>query len=371
MSGETSDGKKFNNLPRALCRLLILGCMMVFASGCASIGHKTIDTDQYNYNLAINKALNEQMLLNLVQMRYGDSPMFLRISNVVNSYSIEAQLSAVGSFSLGGGDDNMATTPYLKYTDRPTITYVPLTGNQFAKSLLVPIPDSTILSFIDMGWNADYILRLCLRSMNGINNRRVAVDGNVRFDQQFIPLVKVFQRLQAADAISTWSSEVEGKTTRFMSFENRKNDPSVESDIDLVTHLLGIDPELSEYRIGFTPGGERHGEIKIYGRSLYEILVALGAEIHVPEMDVERHVVHATPDFKAFGEDEPGPLIEIHASYKKPAGAFIAVQYRGSWFWIDDSDFFSKKLFSVLMGLFMITESGTGDFAPILTIPAG
>ena len=289
----------------------------------------------------------------------------------MNSYSIEEQISALGSFSLSGGENELSVTPFLKYTDRPTITYVPMTGTQFAKSLLVPIPDSAILAFIDMGWSADYVLRLCIRSINGITNRRVGVDGNLQFDRKFMPLAKVLRRLQAANAIKTWSREVENKTVQFMSFESLDNDPAVVSDIGLVKELLGLDPELSEYRIGFTPDRERHREIKIYGRSLYEILGAIGAEIHVPEMDVERQVVYATPDFKTFGEDEPGALIEVHASSEKPTGAFITVRYRGSWFWIDDSDYFSKRLFAVLMGLFMITESGGGDFAPILTIPAG
>jgi hypothetical protein len=114
--------------------LLVVGCMMAFGTGCGSIGHKTINTDQYNYNITINKGLNEQMLLNLVQMRYGDSPMFLRISNVVNSYSIEEQVAASGAFSLTGGDDTLSITPFLKYTDRPTITYIPLTGTEYAKN---------------------------------------------------------------------------------------------------------------------------------------------------------------------------------------------------------------------------------------------
>lgn len=345
---------------------------MVLVTGCVSIGSKTIDVDQYNYNLAINRGLNEQMLLNLVQMRYGDSPMFLRISNVVNSYSVEEQVSAVGSFSLGDGSDTASISPFLKYTDRPTITYVPLTGAQFAKSLLVPIPDSAILSFIDMGWSAEWVFRMCIRSVNGIFNRIVHMDGSLEHDRKFMLLVKTFRRLQTANAIQSWSREVEEKTVQYMAFENSENDSSIENDIELVVKLLGLDPELSEYRIGFTPDGDRYAEIKIYGRSLYEILISLAMEIHVPDKDVERKVVPATPDFKDLGgEEEPGPLIEIQASSEEPEGAFISIRYRGSWFWIEDSDYASKRLFSVLMGLFMITESGTGDFAPVLTIPAG
>jgi len=345
--------------------------LLTLVSGCASIGHKTINTDQYNYNLAINKGLNEQMLLNLVQMRYGDSPMFLRISNVVNSYSIEEQVSAVGSFSFGGDDNELSVTPFLKYTDRPTITYVPLTGTEFAESILTPISDSVILSFINMGWSAEWVLRLCLRSINGITNRVVNTDGSLQFDSRFVELAKLFRRLQLASALDTWSRQVEDNTSKFLSFSNSENEPSVEADIARVRELLGLDPEIEAYSIGLTRDEEHHSEIKVYGRSLHEILTTIASEINFPAGDVEKKVVPATPNFSEFGEDEPGPFINVHASPEKPSGAFIAIRYRSAWFWIDDSDYTSKKRFSILMGLFTVTESGTGDFAPILTIPAG
>ena len=127
-----------------MVNIALLGTMLLLITGCASIGHKTIHTDQYNYNLAINKSLNEQMLLNLVQMRYGDSPMFLRIASVVNSYSVEEQLSALGYFDFGPDPNYSTISPFIKYTDRPTITYMPLTGEKFAKSLLVPIPEEQV-----------------------------------------------------------------------------------------------------------------------------------------------------------------------------------------------------------------------------------
>ncbi len=358
-------------MTRVMRSIVLCGCVATCASGCASIGPKTIHHDQYEYNLAINKALNEQMLLNLAQMRYGDSPMFLRVSNVVNSYSIEEQLSALGYFSSGLLGDYQSVSPGLKYTDRPTITYVPLLGEKFAKSLLLPIPDTVILSFVDFGWSADSILRLCVSYVNDMDNRNVRVAEAVRIDKRFTPLVQVFRRLQDAKAIRRRLENVDDGVIEFMSFENRTGAPAIDRDIALVKELLGLKPDASEYRVGHSPEGSRDTEIIIRGRSLYEILEAIAAEIDVPQDDVEKKRVLPTPDFATLGESEPGPLIRIHSSPEKPSNAPVAVRYRNSWFWVDDSDYRSKKLFSVLTALFMITESGTGDFVPVVTIPAG
>jgi hypothetical protein len=61
----------------------------------------------------------------------------------------------------------------------------------------------------------------------------------------------------------------------------------------------------------------------------------------------------------------------VHSGAEKPADAFVAIRYRDLWFWIDDRDLPSKGMFSFLMFLFTLTESGGGQVSPVLTVPAG
>ncbi|MCD6174426.1 MAG: hypothetical protein J7K65_01490 [Planctomycetes bacterium] len=63
--------------------------------------------------------------------------------------------------------------------------------------------------------------------------------------------------------------------------------------------------------------------------------------------------------------------MRVQSTKEAPTDAFVTVQYRGYWFWIDDKDFQSKKVFSFLMFLFSLAETGTPPQAPVLTIPAG
>jgi hypothetical protein len=47
------------------------------------------------------------------------------------------------------------------------------------------------------------------------------------------------------------------------------------------------------------------------------------------------------------------------------------VPYHNSWFYIDDRDFASKRMFSLIMLLFTLVEPATKDEAPLVTIPIG
>ena len=104
-------------------------------------------------------------------------------------------------------------------------------------------------------------------------------------------------------------------------------------------------------------------------RSMLEILVEVASHIEVPAAHVAEGRTLAT----LADEVATGGVISsrIQSSRDMPADAFVAVQYRGYWFWISDRDFSSKRLFSFLMFLFTLAETGTPTPAPTLTIPTG
>ena len=51
--------------------------------------------------------------------------------------------------------------------------------------------------------------------------------------------------------------------------------------------------------------------------------------------------------------------------------AFVSVRYRNSYFWIDDRNIVSKKIFSFLMFVFTLVETGEKGTAPVVTTPTG
>jgi hypothetical protein len=77
-----------------------------------------------------------------------------------------------------------------------------------------------------------------------------------------------------------------------------------------------------------------------------------------------------TPARAAEARPESYPLAHIRSGAERPADAYAAVRYRDYWFWIDDRDVRSKRVFTFLLMFSSIAESGTVPQAPIITIPA-
>jgi hypothetical protein len=99
------------------------------------------------------------------------------------------------------------------------------------------------------------------------------------------------------------------------------------------------------------------------------VIVDMSADIEVPAAHVKEKRVNPTfvEEVGAMGE-KVMPLIRIRSSSGKPGDAFVSVPYRNSYFWIDDRDLMSKKIFSFLMFVFSLMETGE-KAAPIITVP--
>jgi hypothetical protein len=58
----------------------------------------------------------------------------------------------------------------VRYTDRPTITYTPLTGDKFLRGLMTPIQPSSVFFLLQSGYAADFVMALSVESLNGLRN---------------------------------------------------------------------------------------------------------------------------------------------------------------------------------------------------------
>ena len=110
------------------------------------------------------------MLLNLVKLRYGDAPVFLDMSSVINQYTVEASGGFLGSWFRNPSSSAQSLNAQGSYSDRPTITYLPVSGEKFARGLVTPIPPPVIVNLIQAGYPVDLVLRLCVHAINGIHS---------------------------------------------------------------------------------------------------------------------------------------------------------------------------------------------------------
>ena len=148
--------------------LSFLTVVALLSTGCFSFGPRSIARDRFDYSEAISSSWKSQMLLNLVKIRYADAPVFMEVSSVINQYALEGQVSGGLNWNMPLVGDAQTLGGAARYADRPTITYLPLQGAKFTRTLMTPIPPISLFSLIQAAWPVDFIFRISIKSMNGI-----------------------------------------------------------------------------------------------------------------------------------------------------------------------------------------------------------
>jgi hypothetical protein len=98
-------------------------------------------------------------------------------------------------------------------------------------------------------------------------------------------------------------------------------------------------------------------------------MTTMASQVDAPLDDVSQG--RATPGWETVSSNTNAVrLITIHSSTAKPADAFVAINYRSHWFWINDRDLKSKRVFAFMMMLFTLADTGEKEPLPLVTIPA-
>src|SRR5262245_5951135 len=68
-------------------RAAVLALVLLGGAGCQHIGPGTILADRVSYNEALAASWQEQTLLNIVKLRYADTPFFVDVAQITSGYS--------------------------------------------------------------------------------------------------------------------------------------------------------------------------------------------------------------------------------------------------------------------------------------------
>jgi len=237
-------------------------------AGCTTIGPQSVQRDRFDYNKAISDSWKEQTLLNIVKLRYADMPLFVEVASIVSGYTLESSVSLGAKIFDGGSPAEFGTTNSAsiggsgKYTDRPTITYSPITGSHFNKTFMTPIPPSAVLFMLQAGWAAELVLPITVEAINGQRAQRSAGLQERGGEESYYRIVELFGVLQRGGAVGMRVEKRDNAQDSTVIVIRRKNMvPEIRAASNELAGLLGIKPDavILSHRIGWQ-GGSATGD---------------------------------------------------------------------------------------------------------------
>jgi hypothetical protein len=357
-----------------LCSLVLLTLVLLAQSGCQHYGPRSIAADRLPYNEAIASSWKEQALLNIVKLRYMDTPFFVDVPQITSGYTLQGTAGAIpGIYPPVNPAASFAQQLGLTfnfqgaYQDRPTISYTPQTGSQFIRNLTQPLNPGSVMYLLQSGYPADVVLNLTVDSINGIRNRSVS-GGQLRpADPEFPRIVQAIRKAQVSGNVGIRVEREKDKpdSVAFF-FQDKDIDPDLALELAEVRKALRIDRDRRDFRITFGATASSPNEIAILSRSVLRILSELSTYVDVP---AEHVITGIAPDIGRQESIGQTPF-RVLSSPMKPCEAFAAICYEGQWFWIEKSDTRSKRTLSYILVLLALADTGAKEGLPVITIQA-
>jgi hypothetical protein len=356
---------------------LLAGMALFFVSGCKSIGPGQVAGDRFDYSDAIGSSWKSQTLLNIVKLRYLDPPIFVDVGQIVASRTFSRTINASasgniisGGYPAGTSIGSMGLSAGGVYSDQPTVTYTPLTGDRYIRSLMSPVKPESVVFMIQSGWPADAVLIAITAAINGLKNQMTTVNGTTPPTPEFLRALTLIRKIQLSGGVATRLQIDEQKNaSSLISLPRSDISPETQADRAELGRLLRLDANASDFNLVYGATAANDREIALQTRSIMQLMTTLAAQVEVPAEDVAEHRV--APGWESITNAPEGArMIYIHCSKDNPPDAFVSVHYRAHWFWIDDRDLRSKRAFSFIMGLFTLADTSDKPPLPQVVVPA-
>ncbi len=375
-------------MPKRSHQLLRPGTLLALAAGiggvatlsaCASrLGPRTIPGARFDYNQRIAHSQNEQLLLNLVRLRYRDPPVFLDVGTVIAQYTLDARLGVLPTANVeASGSAEIGIDLGGRYSEQPTITYQPISGAEFTRRLLTPLPAETVILLSQSGWSIERLLMCCVDRINGVTNAPVAsgpTPTKIPDNSLFREVSRLFRELQVGGMLDFMLALDRESGVTSIRIGKPESAPDWAEALIRVRTILSLDDAYETFRLAARSTQLRPDEIVLTGRSLLGALFFLSHSVDPPSIHETRGLVTISMD---DGDGKPdwdvvsGNLLKISSSESPPPEAFVRIRYRGHWFYIADGDLNSKSTFNLLTYLLSLQSAGPGGIDAMLTVPVG
>ena len=353
--------------------LLSLILMIFLTPGCSQLGPDFMENGRNEYNKVLANTNDEEMLLNLVRRRYADSIAILEVNSVSTSLEWKRSGGLIANIFEGTDNNNFGVRGDGSYSEKPTITYLPLQGSNYVRNVLSPIQPEIILLLTRSGWSIERLLRLTANKINGINNASEASGPTPTFEpsyKEFKLLANIFYQLQQKNIVS-FGYQLQGDRDKLALIIRKKFSKSKEVKKLLAALYLTTSNTTIPLTTNFSSGAEGEN-IEIDLRSLAGIQFFLSHGVLIPNDDIinNRVKITKTEDGQNFNwQNILSDLFVVHSQIEKPRNASVKVKYRGHWFFIKDNDIESKYTLMLLNQISALQSGNLEKVGPVLTLP--
>ncbi|WP_435018849.1 hypothetical protein TA3x_000836 [Tundrisphaera sp. TA3] len=398
-----------------------MAILCLASAGC--VGPAAVRSTRLRYNEVIRATNDEQLLTNLVRLRYADSPVFIDLPNITSQFEVSGTGNYNGGYGLQFPGRTSLGTGEITIRDTPTLSYHPRQGREIAKALLDPL-SADLLSVVNAGARLDQLFWLALNDINDVQNAAQATvliprvpDRNDRFRRGIQLLAEIDDRGGAEIGFATseegdetsdpipieqvGAQDLMGAAKDGYVFRARgdrmallKRDRQLTLKIRApfrdspemaeLAEIFNLTPGLGRYKIKseLQPGAESsplealpvEDTIYLNLRSVLQIMTFLSKGVCVPEEHARDGTAPMTPDIDGRPFDwtsvTAGQFF-VASQKRRPADAEVAIQYRGYWFYIPRQDVNSRSVLAVLEIIFSLQESDEKAAGPVLTLPTG
>jgi len=384
MKGQRLRSRMRFTLVGVFCSLALTGCLSPI----------TLNRAVMAYDDAVTDAISRQLLINIARAHQHQPIHFTGVSNIAATFDFRVSAGATPALT---GDASRALMPIFggSVAENPTISIVPIEGEEFTKRLLTPFQETKFILLLRQRYDIDLMLRLMAQELRIRQNGQEVAYLNTPADrtgyEMFRRVVTHISAIQDANQLHveplvynrTWTIPANAVTAEgfqalqkeyLVTYSQKDNAYTLQKQITGRTLITNYDPDtlspeerarlideteeghLNDVYFDIRPG-HVGGEYPLKGdfrlRSFNAILTFLGRSLgQDPEYHVESDP--RTPTFY----DNPDHTMELLLSDGAPSGVDLSIKFHGKHYAVNTTGplaRWNREAFQLLYLLFQMT----------------
>jgi len=356
----------------------------------------TLNRAVTSYDEAVTDAISKQLLINIARAHRHQPIHFTGVSNIAATFDFRISAGATPALT---GEGSRALMPIFggSVAENPTISIVPIEGEEFTKRLLTPFQETKFILLLRQRYDIDLLLRLMTQELRMKQNGQEEAYRNMPADrtgyEMFRRVVSQLSAIQDQNQLHaeplvyhrTWTIPANSVTAEgfqslqkeyLVTYSQNDNTYTLRKQIIGRTVITNYDPgtlspeeqaklvdemeegHLNDVAFDIRPG-HVGGEYPLKGyfrlRSFNAILNFLGRSLGE---DPEYHV-DPDPRTPAVAEN-PLHAMELLLSEGAPSDADLSIQFHGKHYAVNNTGplaRWNREAFQLLYLLFQMTVS--------------